>query len=220
MEGIINKFKKMSINSVKTNQVCGYEILLVEYFGVPLREFNNTPHLYTIFNSQILEEILSLDKQGKIRNKGELLYINLTPEQLLCEESFELLIKMQGLNSDNSHIVIELTEIPYENNIALLKDRISELKKIKVKLAIDDFGSDHSNFFRLHKLKPDIVKIDRSIFEDNIKDILKELVSYLHKLNIEVIVEGVESHSDLEIVKESKADYFQGFFLDKPQVIE
>jgi EAL domain-containing protein (putative c-di-GMP-specific phosphodiesterase class I) len=88
-------------------------------------------------------------------------------------------------------------------------------------LAIDDFGAGHSNFQRVWHLRPDIVKIDRSIIELAGKDaptrrMLPGMVSILHETGCLVLIEGIETEDEAMIAMESNADMVQGWFFGKP----
>jgi EAL domain-containing protein (putative c-di-GMP-specific phosphodiesterase class I) len=88
-------------------------------------------------------------------------------------------------------------------------------------IALDDFGVGHSNLTRLIHLRPDIVKLDRSLNEpasDNTL-LLAQLVKLLHDRGALVVAEGVETHTQLSAAIHANVDFAQGFLLGHPRVV-
>lgn len=101
--------------------------------------------------------------------------------------------------------------------VAQLKD----LKKLGVKLSIDDFGTGDSAIAYLKELPVDTLKIDRSYiagFADDGKDIAiaSAMVALGQRLNLTVIAEGVETSEQLAALREFGCDSYQGFLAAKP----
>jgi hypothetical protein len=89
-------------------------------------------------------------------------------------------------------------------------------------IAIDDFGAGHSNFERIWNLRPDIVKLDRSILLRAIKSnhtqkMLTSIVQILHQSGCLVVIEGIENEEQALIATDSNADFVQGFYFSRPQ---
>ncbi len=89
-------------------------------------------------------------------------------------------------------------------------------------IAIDDFGAGHSNFDRVWRLQPDIVKLDRSLIARAASDrraqrVVSQMVSLLHECGSMVLMEGVETVEEALIAMESDADMVQGYFFGRPQ---
>jgi len=89
-------------------------------------------------------------------------------------------------------------------------------------IAIDDFGSGHSNALRLISISPDILKIDR-FFISNIhnapvtkKEFLSNILDYCRAKEIATVAEGVETYEELACVTRMGFDYVQGFYLGRP----
>lgn len=91
----------------------------------------------------------------------------------------------------------------------------------KIAIILDDYGSGFSNAHRLAMTKPKYIKIDYSFTKQAIKSeyyqkILKNIIAMAHDLQLLVCVEGVENHSEYEIIKSLNADYMQGYMFAKP----
>jgi EAL domain-containing protein (putative c-di-GMP-specific phosphodiesterase class I) len=90
-----------------------------------------------------------------------------------------------------------------------------------VQLSIDDFGTGYSSLSYLHRLPVDTLKIDRSFVNsvgENGEDseILQTIVSLAKNLKMRVIAEGIETESQLNILKNLGCDYGQGYLMSKP----
>ncbi|MEL6494137.1 MAG: EAL domain-containing protein [Cyanobacteria bacterium J06623_7] len=124
-----------------------------------------------------------------------------------------------GLTGAN--LKLEITESmvmdDVENTIALLH----ELKKLKIKISMDDFGTGFSSFSYLHRFPTDTLKIDRS-FVSNMsqgrknQDIVNTIVILAHRLGMDVIAEGIETRGEQDILHQFNCEYGQGYFFAKP----
>ncbi|MDR5739798.1 MULTISPECIES: EAL domain-containing protein [unclassified Caballeronia] len=91
-------------------------------------------------------------------------------------------------------------------------------------VAVDDFGAGHSNIDRLLTLRPDIVKLDRSLVRAQsalkhapLRDaLMPKLVELLHQSGMFVVAEGIETRDDLLLAARSNVDFVQGFLFGKP----
>lgn len=88
-------------------------------------------------------------------------------------------------------------------------------------VALDDFGAGFSNFDRVWRYRPDIVKLDRSLVtraatdEGNVA-FIAELVSILHHAGTMVLAEGVETEAQLMELMQADVDLVQGFWFGEP----
>ena len=117
-------------------------------------------------------------------------------------------------------IVIEIVESAVDDTAAL-KEFVSFYRKLGFMIALDDVGSGHSNFDRFSIIKPDIIKVDRSIISDIHKDfykqeIFKALVKLSRKIGSLVLAEGVESEEEVLCVLNYDADLLQGYYFARP----
>ena len=89
-------------------------------------------------------------------------------------------------------------------------------------IALDDFGAGHSNFDRVWRLRPEIVKLDRSLVahaarEPRARRVVVQMVSLLHECGALVLMEGVETEAEAFVALESDADLVQGWYFARPQ---
>jgi EAL domain-containing protein (putative c-di-GMP-specific phosphodiesterase class I) len=88
-------------------------------------------------------------------------------------------------------------------------------------IAIDDFGAGHSNFDRVWRLQPDVVKIDRSLvaragLDARARRVVTQMVSLLHECGAMVLMEGVETQAEALVAMEADADMVQGYYFGRP----
>jgi diguanylate cyclase (GGDEF)-like protein len=118
-------------------------------------------------------------------------------------------------------LVLEITEgAQMEDPIKALKV-FQELKRMGVKLAVDDFGTGFSSLTYLRSFPFDILKIDKSfvsVLSERPEEaiIVKTVIDLSHSLGLEVVAEGVETKEELDILIELGCDMAQGFLFSKP----
>ncbi len=158
----------------------------------------------------------NMDKDTPLQN----ISLNISSHELL-DDSFEneIIKIIQKHNIEPSKIELEIVEdeLIQDFNTTILK--IKSLKKFGLKFAIDDFGSGYSSITYLQKLPVDSIKIDKS-FLDNIsnssnQEILKMIINMAKTFRMTSVVEGIENQRQLELIKEYKADQYQGFLFSK-----
>ncbi len=126
------------------------------------------------------------------------------------------------------NLEIELTESVLISSIARAVDILDELKEMGITIALDDFGTGYASLSYLTKLPIDLLKVDKSFVDillnndgsDSVNrdgsSFIEAIISMGHVLDFEVISEGVECESQLEILKRIKCDFIQGFLWGKP----
>lgn len=88
-------------------------------------------------------------------------------------------------------------------------------------IALDDFGSGQSNFDRVWQLRPEIVKLDRSLvrraaLDRQARGVVRHMVSLLHQCGALVLLEGIETQEEAFVALESQADLVQGDLFARP----
>jgi diguanylate cyclase (GGDEF)-like protein len=147
--------------------------------------------------------------------------INLSFKDIKNKSTVEFLIKMIEKYQMKNKLIIELLETEAIFDFELVKEFVNKMKKLSVKIAIDDFGSGYSNFVYLSQLKPDIIKIDGSLIkdiekDDNLKKIVSSIVSFAKSLGIETIAEFVKDEKVYNICKSLGVKGFQGYYIHIP----
>ena len=148
--------------------------------------------------------------------------INLSPVQLFHEEFYEKLVaivKKTRVRTDR--IVFEVTETALMSNFELGVQKLEKLKRMGFSISLDDFGSGYSSFSYLVNLPISELKIDKGIIDNLENDqkkriTVRSLVVLARELGMELIVEGVESDEQLQILKSLECRHIQGYVLGKP----
>jgi EAL domain-containing protein (putative c-di-GMP-specific phosphodiesterase class I) len=98
---------------------------------------------------------------------------------------------------------------------------MNELKRLGIRLSIDDFGTGHSSLSYLKRLPIHELKIDRSFVTDLPDDandvaLVEAILSVAHHLQLNVVAEGVETEGQLNFLKERGCAQFQGYHIGYP----
>ncbi|MDD6352167.1 MAG: EAL domain-containing protein [Lachnospiraceae bacterium] len=122
---------------------------------------------------------------------------------------------------DPSLINLEITESAFAMDSGIMNQVIHRLKIMGFTLSMDDFGTGYSNYTKMVEIPFDIVKIDKSILwsvrnRPENEPILRCSVEMCKELGREVLVEGVESQEQKDLLIQSGVDYLQGYFYSKP----
>ena len=97
---------------------------------------------------------------------------------------------------------------------------LANVRRLGVRVAIDDFGMGYSSLSYLRRLPVDVVKLDRS-FLDDVADargasFIGAVIAVAHAADMSVVVEGIETQAHLDIALGAGADVVQGFLLGVP----
>ncbi|MBQ7783271.1 MAG: EAL domain-containing protein [Oscillospiraceae bacterium] len=126
---------------------------------------------------------------------------------------------------DTRFIEIELTEMTGYEDYDALAAFVAEMKAYGIHTSIDDFGTGYSSLNLLKELDVDIIKLDRSFFnniavndDENSHDriVIKNIVNMVKELNMEVIAEGIETCGQVEFLKDIRCCMVQGYLYDRP----
>lgn len=117
-------------------------------------------------------------------------------------------------------VVIEVLESALHGDRDLFR-AMDFYRELGCLIAVDDFGSGHSNLDRVWRLKPNIVKLDRVLIKHTTEDqtsrmFFNRMVSTMHEAGSLVAVEGVELESEAVIATDANADLVQGYYFAPP----
>ncbi|MBT3205204.1 MAG: EAL domain-containing protein, partial [Gammaproteobacteria bacterium] len=150
------------------------------------------------------------------------LSINVSAYQL-AESNFDVVLCDLIKKYDIPHhlLMVEITETSLMQDMEQAIPRLKNLVKCGIGICIDDFGVGYSSLSYLQILPIDILKVDRSflscITENHEKAcIIKAIVAMARELELEVVVEGVETVKQLNYIKNIGCTIVQGFLLGRP----
>ncbi|MCC0665559.1 EAL domain-containing protein [Clostridioides sp. ZZV15-6597] len=120
-----------------------------------------------------------------------------------------------------SLIEIEITESSMFGDTDTLFEVSRSLQDIGFILSMDDFGSGYSSVNMLKNIPLNVIKLDRGFFIDdkNIDKnqiVIKSIVSLIKQLGIRVVAEGIETKSQVEMLRKANCDIIQGYYFSKP----
>lgn len=150
---------------------------------------------------------------------GRKVFINSIPGCVLTPTDNKLLNEKYSEYMD--YFVFEITE---QN--AISEEELNALKSLgnngrDNEIAIDDYGTGHSNIVNLIRYAPQIIKIDRFLISDIHQDVNKQMfvkstIDFARMNNIKVLAEGVETSEELRTVIGYGVDYIQGYYTGRP----
>jgi diguanylate cyclase (GGDEF)-like protein/PAS domain S-box-containing protein len=115
-------------------------------------------------------------------------------------------------------IEIEVTESIMIKKEDSINAQLQALRRIGIEVSIDDFGTGYSSLSYLSKLSVDRLKIDQSFIshsQEN-REIISTIVSMANNLKLKVIAEGVETESQIDLLKSLGCMEVQGYFYSPP----
>ena len=197
----------------------GEEMILPDQF-IPLAESHGYIHALTeIILHKTCQEIRRLMDEGfRIRRISVNVSVLELKDDSFCDD-INGIITNDHITGDK--IAIELTESRSEDDFALMKKKIEELRRLGVQFYLDDFGTGYSNMERIMELPFDIIKFDRSMVIASGSDprsgkIVEKLASLFKDLEYSVLYEGIENENDEERCKAMSATYMQGYKYSQP----
>jgi diguanylate cyclase (GGDEF)-like protein/PAS domain S-box-containing protein len=116
---------------------------------------------------------------------------------------------------------LELTESILMHEVGVAMQILDGLKRLGLSIAVDDFGTGYSSLNYLKQFPIDILKIDRTFVDglpsgEQDAQIARAIIAMAHSLNLAVIAEGVETHEQLEFLREHGCDEVQGYLFGRP----
>lgn len=132
---------------------------------------------------------------------------------------------LKELQLPGESIAIEITEGLLLNAVSDVTDKLRLFRESGVQIAIDDFGTGYSSLSYLKRFDIDYLKIDQSFvrdieFDPNDLALTRAIILMAHALNLKVIAEGVETATQLALLKKLGCDFAQGYFFAKPLTAE
>lgn len=151
------------------------------------------------------------------------LFLNIHPESAMRDarsvREFASVVRYYGL--DPRRLCVEILEAPCADE-AQLREAVLAYRGLGATIAMDDFGLGRSNFDRIVSLRPEVVKVDRSILtravgdEGKARRMLPSIIELLHEAGAQVAIEGIEGAAEALVAIESGADLLQGFHFAAP----
>ncbi|HTZ86373.1 MAG TPA: EAL domain-containing protein [Solirubrobacteraceae bacterium] len=148
--------------------------------------------------------------------------VNLSARQFAqreLEQAVLAALERSGIAPES--LCLEITESVLLEEPERVSETIGEIARHGVRFALDDFGTGYSSLAYLGRLPIDCLKVDRSFVDvlgtsERSTAITKAIVRMAQALSIEVVAEGVESETQLKLVRDIGCELAQGFYLHRP----
>jgi diguanylate cyclase (GGDEF)-like protein len=154
--------------------------------------------------------------------KNFIVSINVSAKNIATENFAQKINQLiEEIQFPAENLEIEITEYSFAESRDTTIDNILTLRTLGVQIALDDFGTGYTSIAQLMKLPVNLLKIDKSLIDELesdpvMSDMVDSIIYMGHIMDCEVISEGVENENQLEILKEHKCDFIQGFVWGKP----
>lgn len=218
----------------KTLKICGGEALL-RWFDedgtmIPLSLFLPVlnENSYIRYVDQMVFELVCKMIQESIQKGMKMVPISFNLSKASFEdEPFmqEYMEVFQQFDIPKEYIEFELLEsISMDNSDKLIKV-MDTIHKAGFRCALDDFGSGYSSMSVLARVPIDIIKLDRSLFQNPYRDIdnfliVDGLLDILHHFPVQIVAEGVEDETVAEHMRQHGCDMIQGFYYYRPMPMD
>lgn len=213
------------IFDIKSDRRIGYEILMrSKTFRNPEQAFfaaKAANRLYDL-DSRSIHKALTTYQETALSNINEFIFINVFPSTISHPNFNKFLDQLiTRLTLSQNRIVLEISESELIEHPESFLQRLQSLKQQGYLIALDDVGKGYANFDMLIKMDPDYIKLDR-LFSDHLdtskkkQDLIRFFLRYCLENQVDLILEGLETKTEMETAKSLGVPNAQGFFLGKP----
>lgn len=219
--------------SIQYNRVYGAEVLVrkidphgniqtpVEFIDVMERE-----HMISMVDFTMLRQACELIQKWKPVWPDIVLNVNFSRNTLMEPDFLERIDQiLSETGADPAQLIFEITESSQNIQLESLCSLLDEVKQRGISLAIDDLGTEAACLEMLYLPQISVAKIDKSLIGkaehiDREQIIIRHLVDLCHDLNMRCVAEGIETDSQIELLKKLGCDKLQGYKIGKPMLPE
>jgi EAL domain-containing protein (putative c-di-GMP-specific phosphodiesterase class I) len=150
--------------------------------------------------------------------KNAHIFVNLHPADL---EDDELYADAGALTPFAGQVVLEITERAALDRIHELGSRVTRLRTLGYRIAIDDLGAGYAGLTSFAQLEPEVVKVDmslvRGIDASAVKQkLVRSIIALCTELGIQLVAEGIETPAERDMLVNLGGDHFQGYLFARP----
>ncbi len=170
----------------------------------------------------VFEEVCRFVSSDEYKRLGlDYIEVNLSVAQCMHSDlAYKILKTMQKYNVDPGSINLEITETAASFSQKAMADNLNRLSAAGLSFSLDDYGTGYSNMKRVIQLPLKIVKLDKSFVDEQSNPkmwiFLQNTVKMLKDMEMEIVVEGIETQEMVEAFSNLKCDFIQGYFFSKP----
>lgn len=219
--------------SIQYNRVYGAEVLVrkidphgniqapVEFIDVMERE-----HMISMVDFTMLRQACELIQKWKPVWPDIVLNVNFSRNTLMEPDFLERIDQiLSETGADPAQLIFEITESSQNIQLESLYSLLDEVKQRGISLAIDDLGTEASCLEMLYLPQISVAKIDKGLIDkaehiDREQLVIRHLIDLCHDLNMRCVAEGIETDSQIELLKKLGCDKLQGYKIGKPMLPE
>ena len=169
----------------------------------------------------VLTEVFQFIASSEYKKLGlEYIEINLSVSQCMHHGLADSILEsMSRYGVSSNQVNLEITESAASYNQSVMSENLERLSAAGLTFSLDDYGTGYSNMYRIAALPLKIVKLDKTFVNNqNSKmwTILQNTVRMIKDLNMEIVVEGIETEEMVKKFSDLKCDFIQGYFFSKP----
>lgn len=187
--------------------------------------------IYVAEESGLMKELgefiikTSLREINEIQRELDLTFnlsINISVVQLMEADFLANLLRSIASESFNrSSLTLEITESLSIESLDDVLPILYDIQEHDIKISLDDFGTGYSSLSILRELPIDELKIDKSfidkiLHDESEKNLVDSIINIGKNFHMKTLAEGVETLEQIDMLKRSKCDIFQGYYYSKP----
>lgn len=219
--------------SIQYNRVYGAEVLVrkIDPHGnihtpVEFISIMECEHMISMVDFTMLRQACELIQKWKPVWPDIVLNVNFSRNTLMEPDFLERIDQiLSETGADPAQLIFEITESSQNIQLESLCSLLDEVKQRGISLAIDDFGTEAACLEMLYLPQISVAKIDKSLIDkaehiDREQIVIRHLVDLCHDLNMHCVAEGIETDSQIELLKKLGCDKLQGYKIGKPMLPE
>lgn len=170
----------------------------------------------------VLEEVCRFIAEGEFYSLGlEYIEVNLSVTQCMRVNLADKILGIMAKHRVSAeYINLEITETAASHTQEIMAENLQRLHRAGISFSLDDYGTGYSNIKRVIQLPLKIIKLDKTFVDEQgnpkMRVVLKNTVAMLKDMNMEIVVEGIETQEMLDFFAELQCDFIQGYFFSKP----
>lgn len=186
---------------------------------IPVAEKSGAIHK---IGAYVLEEVCRFIASDEYKALNlDYIEINLSVAQCMENNLAKQVLKtLDKYKVSPSQINLEITETAASDSQKTMIENLSILNDAGINFSLDDFGTGYSNMRRIASLPLHIVKLDKSFvnLEENprLQIVLHNTIKMIKDMNMQIVVEGVETANLVKHFSELQCEYIQGYYYSKP----
>jgi EAL domain-containing protein (putative c-di-GMP-specific phosphodiesterase class I) len=150
--------------------------------------------------------------------EGTMLFVNLHTQDLLDEDLFDA---KRPLARIADRVVLEITERASLHQVRDVSARLTRLREMGFRIAVDDLGAGYAGLTSFAQLEPEVVKLDMALVRDVHKNptkltLVRTMITMCRELGMQVVAEGIETAEERDAIVDAGCDLLQGYLFAKP----